>query len=585
MGRVLIRGGTVFDGRGGEGRRADVQIDDGRVTAIGEVSAAPGAEEIDASGGWVTPGFIDLHTHYDAELELAPALGESVRHGVTTALIGSCGLGMAVGRPSDLADMFCRVEGIPRETVAPLFERIKDWDTPTDYLAHLKGLSIGPNVTAMLGHSTIRAHVMGLGRSLSHDERPSRDELARMTGLLEEALDQGYLGLSINTLPWDKMDGDDYRSRPTPSVFGTWGEYRALTRVLRRRGRVFQGVPNISTKLNVLLFCLESIGLVRPTLKTAMISMVDAKADRLACPLVGHLTRVLNRWFGADIRFQSLPNPFDMWVDGLEVPVMEEFGAGTEALHVRDPAERSALLRDPDFRRRFKKHWRNRLVGRAYHRDFDEPRIVACPDASVVGKTFGEIARAEGKEPEDAFLDLAAAHGNALRWYTVLGNDRPDMLRWIVDHPSVLIGFSDAGAHLRNMGFYNFPLQLLRMVRDAEREGRPLMSTGRAVWRLTREIADWLDIEAGVIAPGAAADLVVVDPEGLDDSLDTLVEAEMPELGGLRRIVRRNDRAVRAVLINGRPAWQDSAFAEGLGAEPGYGRVIPARGAPGSGDR
>ncbi|HWB73558.1 MAG TPA: amidohydrolase family protein [Nannocystaceae bacterium] len=124
---LVLKGGTVFDGRGGPRRVADVGIRGDRVVAISERSLPIGERTrvVDATDRWVTPGFIDIHTHYDAEIEVAPALSESVRHGVTTVVTGSCSLSMAVGRPRDLADMFCRVEGIPRTVVAPLFERIK----------------------------------------------------------------------------------------------------------------------------------------------------------------------------------------------------------------------------------------------------------------------------------------------------------------------------------------------------------------------------------------------------------------------------------------------------------------------------
>lgn len=574
----LIRGGTVFDGSGRDGVLADVLVQDGRVSAVAPGLLAPeGARVVDATGAWVAPGFVDLHTHYDAELEIAPALTESVRHGVTTVLVGSCGLSMAVGTPADLADMFCRVEGVPRAEVLPLLERVKDWADPPGYLDHLERAPLGPNVTSLLGHSALRAHVMGLGRSLDGGVRPSEDELARMERMTDEALSAGYLGLSINTLPWDKMDGDRFRSRPTPSVFGTWSEYRRLARVLRRRGAVLEGVPDLSTGFNVVLFLAASAGLGRRPLKTMIIALIDSKATRGIHRAAGAVVEVGNRLLNARLRMQALPNPFDLWVDGLEVPVVEEFAAGTAALHESDPSARAALLRDPDYRRRFARDWTNRFLGRAYHRDLFEARIVHCPDRSLDGKSFGEIAKERGQAPLDVFLDLQAEHGNELRWYTVVGNDREEELRWILTRPSILVGFSDAGAHLRNMGYYNFPLRMLKRVRDAERAGRPFMSTGRAVQRLTSEIADYLSIDAGRLEVGRRADVVVVDPEGLNDDVERIEEAEMPGFPGLRRLVRRNDSAVRAVLVGGRLAWDGASATEGLGRERGFGTVLRAR--------
>ena len=251
---TLIRGGTVYDGTGAAGRPADVLIgDEGTVVEIGPALAAPeSAEVVDATGCWVTPGFIDLHTHYDAELEVAPSLSESLRHGVTTALIGSCGLSMVLGEPEDLADMFCRVEGIPRDLVLPLLEDIVDWKTPGEYVEHLDGLALGPNLIAMMGHSTLRAHVMGLGRSLDRSVTPTEGELVEMEALVTDSIDAGLLGLSVNLLPWDKMGGTRYRSNPTPSVFARFAEYRRLAEVARAGHAVKRQSQKHNTQTTIL---------------------------------------------------------------------------------------------------------------------------------------------------------------------------------------------------------------------------------------------------------------------------------------------------------------------------------------------
>ncbi|MFP5308279.1 MAG: N-acyl-D-amino-acid deacylase family protein [Actinomycetes bacterium] len=568
-GTTVIRGGSLHDGTGAPARPADVVLRDGVVAEVLPPGApAPSGDVVDAAGCWVTPGFVDLHTHYDAEVEVSPGLTESVRHGITTVLMGSCGLSMAVGEPEDLADMFCRVEGIPRTEVLPLLERIVTWTTPGEYLDHLASLPLGPNVTTMLGHSTIRAHVMGLDRALADDVDPSRDELLAMGRLLRAACEDGFLGLSINTLPWDKMDGPRFRSLPTPSVYASWDEYRFFTRILRRYGAILQGVPNVSTKVNLLRFIAESAGLGRrDPLRTMIISLADLRFDRTVAPTVGALARLCNTVLGGDLRLQSLPVPFDMFVDGLEVPVIEEFGAGTTALSRLDPDDRAGLLRQPEFRERFRREWTAWLPGRAYHRDLDEARVLDCPDAAVVGRSFGEIARERDEDPVDTFLDLQAEHGEKLRWYTVVANDRIERLRWIMDHPDVLIGFSDAGAHLRNMAFYNFPLRMLKRVREAEQAGEAFMTPERAVHRCTQELAEYLGIAGGVVAPGAPADVVVLDPVALDGpAVEDVHEAPM-EGFGLRRYVRRNDDVVRATFVNGHALWRDGAATASLGTE------------------
>ncbi len=574
---LLIRGGRVFDGTGAPSVEADVLVRDGIVAAIGIGLDAPeGATVLDATGRWVTPGFVDLHTHYDAEVEMAPALGESVRHGITTVLVGSCGLSFAVGTPEDLADQFCRVEGVPRETVLPLLEKIKDWDSPASYLDHLDELPLGPNVTALLGHSAVRADAMGLGRSVDDDARPTDAELARMDRHLDEALDAGYLGMSFNTLPWDKLDGDRFRSRATPSVYARWSEYRHFARRLRQRGRILQMVPDLQGRWNIGVIHAMSAGVRRPPLRTMIISMIDTRAFRGAHKVAGRISSFFNERLHADIRWQSLPQPFELWVDGLEVPVMEELGAGTEALHETDPEARRRKLTDPAFRERFKKQWSNPIAPKAWHRDLGEPRIIDCPDPTLVGRTFADVADERGVDALDCFLDLQVEFGNDLRWYTVVGNDRVRELEYVVAHPAVLMGFSDAGAHLRNMAYYDFPLHLLRLVRRAEAEGRSVMSIERAVHRLTGEIAEFLGIDAGRLAVGRRADLVVVDPDALDGRLDDISEEEMVGMPGLRRLVRRHDACVPAVVLNGRLAWSDGAFAAGFGDQQGYGRVLRA---------
>jgi N-acyl-D-aspartate/D-glutamate deacylase len=339
---------------------------------------------------------------------------------------------------------------------------------------------------------------------------------------------------------------------------------------------VLQAVPNISTKVNFPLFLALSAGLFRRALKTTVISMMDVRADRMAFRLAGWMSRIANRLFGADFRLQALPNVFDLWADGIDLVVFEEFEAGAAALHLEDAVARADLLRDPEYRARFRKQWNNRWLPRAFHRNFTHSTILECPDASVVGKSFAEVAEERGVEAIDVFLDLVVEYGKKLRWYTVMGNDRPQWLEKIVAHPDILIGFSDAGAHLRNMAHYNFPLRLLKLVRDAEQRGEAFMTPQRAVQRLTSEIGDWLGIDAGTLAVGKRADVVVVNPEALDDSLDAIHEQEVPGFQGLRRLVRRNDEAVDAVLVAGRVAARSGQVKSEVGKVQGYGSVLRA---------
>lgn len=575
---ILVRGGLVFDGSGAAPAKRDVGIAGGSVVAIAESLEGTNAREtIDARGAWVTPGFLDVHTHYDAELLAAPALSESIRHGVTTVTIGSCSISTILADAEDCSDMFTRVESIPRSEVLPLLRQHKTWSSPRGYVDHLERHPLGANVTAFLGHSDLRARVLGLGRSLDPEVRPTEEELRQMERWIEEALDVGMLGLSTMTNPWDKVDGDRFRSKALPSTYATWSEYRRLNRILRRRGRILQSAPNITTKVNALAFLLESMGLFgKETLKTTLITLADAKTSPGLHRVLGALTRFVNRFLRADLRWQTLPVPFEVYADGIDLVVFEEFGAGEAALHLVDEVERNALLSDEAYRRRFRKDYEKKWSPRVWQRDFHDALVVGAPDATLIGRSFGAIAEERGLHPVDLFLDLVVEHGTRLRWRTTIANHRPAEVARMIAEPAALVGFADSGAHIRNMAFYSFPLRMLRFVRDADRRGQPVMSIARAVHRLTGELADWLDVDAGHLAIGRRADLVVVDPEGLDDRLDAYHEAPMEGFGGLSRMVNRSDGAVRSVVVNGRIAYRDGAFAGDLGSSRGFGRFLPA---------
>ncbi|SDT94186.1 N-acyl-D-aspartate/D-glutamate deacylase [Pseudomonas pohangensis] len=575
---VLIKNGLFFDGTGAPGAIRHIGIRDGKVAAISSTpldeTACP--QVIDASQRWVTPGFVDMHTHYDAELVAAPALKESIRHGVTTVMIGSCSISMVLSGAEDCSDLFTRVESVPREHVLPLLKERKTWSSAREYAAFLDQHPLGPNICSFLGHSDLRVAVLGLARSVDASYKPGEAELQRMEQLLEEALDEGLLGLSSMTNPWDKLDGDRERSKSLPSVYAPWREYARLNKVLRRRQRIHQGAPNLVTKLNVLAFLWDSMGLwLRKPLKTTLITLMDVKADPWLAPMLGPLTRWVNRLTRADFRWQTLPVPFETYADGMEFVVFEEFPAGEAALHLVSHDLRSELFRDPQYRRRFREDVDKRFGPRVWHRDFDDAWIVACPDQSVVGKSVGELARQRNQHPGDLFLDLLVEHGPQLRWRTVLANHRPEVVKKLVAEPSTLIGFADSGAHIRNMAFYNFALRLLKLVRDAGLSGKPVMPIEKAVWRLTGELGQWFGVDAGVLAVGKRADLVVLDPQRLDDSLGQYHEAPMEAFGGLQRMVNRGS-AVDCVLINGCVAFADEQFADDLGKTRGFGQFLRA---------
>jgi N-acyl-D-aspartate/D-glutamate deacylase len=190
----------------------------------------------------------------------------------------------------------------------------------------------------------------------------------------------------------------------------------------------------------------------------------------------------------------------------------------------------------------------------------------------VIGKSFGQVGVERGGpgrpvHPVDAFLDLVLEHGDGLRWRTTISNHRPELLKKLAADPGVQMGFSDAGAHLRNMAFYNMGLRLLRHVVSAERAGKPFMSVEHAVHRLTGELADWYGLDAGHLRVGDRADLVVLDPQRLDDSLETYAEEPVDQYGGLCRMVNRNDRTIDLVMVAGRAVFEHGRPTSVLGNE------------------
>ncbi|MGJ8670509.1 MAG: N-acyl-D-amino-acid deacylase family protein [Oceanococcus sp.] len=575
---VIIKNGLYFDGSGADGVVRHLAISGGRVRCV---SATPldeaGCKQvIDAQGRWVTPGFIEPHSHYDAEIIAAPELPESVRHGVTTVMTGICSISMVCAEVEDCSDLFTRVEAVPREVVLPLLHEKKTWTRPSEFRAFFDQHPLGPNLAAFLGHSDLRAACMGLVRSVSK-EKPTEAELQKMEALLEEALDEGFLGLSTMTTKLDRIDGDRAWAAPLPSTFARWSEYRRLHRILRRRGRVLQSAPDAVGKINVFAFLWESIGWVRSAMKISLLTALDLKAQ----PFLHLITRtagwVANIGLGANLRWQFLPAPFVIYAYGLD---FNSFGELADARILRDfknPDEPYEEAKKPEFRTTLRKNMKAVLTAGLWHREFADGWVVECPDESLVGKNFAEIGQIQNKDAVDAFLDLAIKYKEGLRWGTQFSAGREKVVRGLCRDPWIHVGFADSGAHLKNLASYNFPLCFLKHIVDADRKGEPFMSIGKAVHRLTGELADWYGIDAGSIREGDRADIAIVNPDGLTDEVLKMCDADFPAFE-MQRLVNRNDDAIDATLINGRVAYQRGVgFADDLGKVQGYGQFLKAQ--------
>jgi N-acyl-D-aspartate/D-glutamate deacylase len=567
---LTILGGTVFDGSGAAPIAADVGIRDGKVAAVAP-GLPDGTRTIDARDKWVLPGLIDVHTHYDAEVLLSPGLGESVRHGTTSIVLGNCSLSTVYSEPDDCADMFARVEALPWQIVHDSVKEAKTWSGPAEYVKAVDSLPLGANVAAFIGHSDIRAAVLGLGQSVDADYRPTRAEIDRMRQMLTDALDAGFLGLSTLRSSFSKLEGTRFPARQLPSTYATWSEFNALNSVLRKRGRVHQSTPNLARQAEVARYLAQSLGRgFRRPLKTTLIAAADVKSDRKAARLTVLAADLTNR-VGGDFRWQHLPVPFEMYADGVDLVVFEEFGSGSAALNFRDEMSRGRLLADESYRRQFRKDMTKKFGPKVWSRDLSDAEIVSCPDPTVVGRSFADVAAARGIEPADALLDLTVEHGARLRWRTVVANDRADVLDRLQRSPNVQIGFSDSGAHLRNMAFYNSGLRMLERVQH-----RRSMPVETAVRRLTGELADWYGLDAGYLREGKRADVTVIDPAGFDGSSSAYAEAPYPGAPDVKRMVNRNDELVAATIVGGHIVYTAGEFAPGFGTDLHAGRFLQA---------
>lgn len=542
---LIIRQGRVFDGTPGPSREADVLIEGGRVLKIEANSPARGRQEIAASGHWVMPGAIDIHTHYDAEVEVAPGLLESLQHGVTSLIFGNCSLSLALGNAEDMIDLFARVENLPRATLAKWLDGKVDWRTPGQYYEHLERLALGPNIATLMGHSNLRLAVLGKTRSL----KPTRldwGEKNALRSLAHEAMEAGYLGLSIDMLQWHRWKGFKYNGASAPSHYARMSEFRLLADVLRQHDRVLQATPDAGRRYLVPLLALLSHGLGRNPLRMSMLTSLDFTNNRRLGPMTRRLASVINDGLRGNLRFQSLSVPFELWSDGCNTPVFEEMQASACLMNADSAAQRQLLYRDSDWRRQLRREWLSRF-GASFHKDLARMQIVGCPDAALIGQSFADVALRRGQAAVDTFIDLISEYDEHIRWHSVIANDRPAEMRRYLQHPYIQLGFSDAGAHNRNLAFQNSHLWFLRdclLHRDA-------LPIEKAVWRITGELADWFGMDAGYLQEGRVADVLVLDPHALKADLSGPQETTDPRFDGAMRMVTRSGRAVQQVIVGG----------------------------------
>ena len=602
---LLIRGARVFDGTGAAPIVEDLAIRDGRIAARGSSLAPERAERVvDAAGRWLMPGLLDIHTHLDLEVELAPGLPESVRHGTTTVVVGNCSLGTAFGsqrRNGDdpILDCFTRVENMPKSVLRKVVDRMH-WQSTGEYLEHLDQLPLGPNIVPLLPHSMLRIEAMG-STDAAVTREPTATERARMRELLADAMAQGYAGMSTDSIPFHYLANDPHRSERIPAQHASWSELKELLDVVRSADRVWQCTPDASNRAATFLrFFLTSGRLFGKPLRTSALTAVDLTHERNTHKLFPIIANLLNsRLLQGRFHFQVLATPFRMYAEGAMCPIFEEFESSRRlmAIDIEDDAARRSEMQTDEFGAVFVREWHDAGAVRTFNRDLDSLTIDRVPVGEWCGETFGAlyrrlrafqagdatVARSDAERAAlaelpagiaregDFLLHLIRRYDRDLRWYFIVANDRPAILRDLLFHPHMLPGFNDSGAHLINLAFFDGNLLTLQI---AARESLEMVA--KAVRRLTREPAEFFGVDAGKLDVGAQADLVLIDPEALR-TYDTDANRRMVyrDIFEHEQLVNRSDGVVAAVYIAGEQVWDGAAFSPVLGAKR-LGRALRA---------
>ena len=604
----IIQGGLVFDGSGAAPEAKDIAIRGGKITEISDhIKNQTGDTIIDATGKWVMPGLVDVHTHYDLELEIAPGLPESVRHGTTTVVMSNCSLGLAFGSQrvngdDPIVSCFARVENMPKDVLRHAADKVY-WNNSAEYLEHLDKLVKGPNVVPMIPHSMLRIEVMGLSESVSRE--PTDSELESMKALLKTGMKEGYAGFSTDALPFHFLANDPNRQKQIPTQFAKYDELKTLTQIVRDHDRVWQATPPKDSALGTLkTFMLTSGRLHGKPLKTTVVAAMDVHANRNLIRLGKTLSRLMNSSFlKGKFHLQALASPFKIWADNMYSPLSEEIDELREIVEIdlEDQDARMKLLSDPEYIKRFKAMWMKgktgfgparwrrklRLEDYAFRRDIDEMMIETCPVKDWEGMSFGDVFRGlktnalSGKPYADFFgriddeadfvLAMLRAFDLDIIWSTVSANRDPAMIKKLLMDPLLLPGFNDSGAHLTNMAFYDCNLRALKI---ASEDG--LDAVSYMVRRLTKDVSDIFGVKAGRLAPESPADLIMINPQTLADyDGEANVKRIHRDAFGHEQLVNRSDGVVDLVIINGRIAWKETNFTPEFTKVP-MGRLLKA---------
>jgi N-acyl-D-aspartate/D-glutamate deacylase len=544
MSEIAIRGGTVVDGTGAPGVAADVLVRDGRVAEIGTGLTA--ARELDASGCVVAPGFIDIHTHYDAQVFWDPALTPSCFHGVTTVVAGNCGFTIAPTRPDG------------RETIALTLENVEDmnpetlgagipWDFETfpEYLASVERRGSVLNYAAYVGHTALRLFHMG---AAAYERAATREEVAAMAASVREAMEAGAVGLATSFAPTHVgMDG-----KPVCSRLAEPSEFEALAMELSRLGRgVIEATLGTGFGFEEIYEFQRRVGV--PLTYTALLAIPGLWQH-------GSQVHAAERGRGTAVWPQISCRKITMQVQMKEPFPFDQADCFAE-LHAGSREERIARYRDPAWRARALEALANTpLPTRWENFELAESEV----HAGLVDRRLVDIAKDRGISPLDAIIELSLDEDLETRFRYIQANDDEAGIEHLLQQEQMALGLSDAGAHVGMLCDAPLPTDLLgNWVRE-----RGVLPLERAVHKLSGEpAAIFRFADRGVLRAGAHADVCVFDPATVAPGPIRRVR-DFP--ADADRLTADAPEGIRHVLVNGTPIHEDGvSHAVGLEQRPG----------------
>ena len=614
---TLIKNAKVFN-NGDVPVVQDVAIANGKIIARGkDLTASNVGRVVDAEGLWLMPGLFDIHTHYDLELEVAPGLPESTRHGTTSVVIANCSLGLAFGSQRDgtndpIVSCYARVENIPKTVLKDCADSIT-WDNPKAYLDHLEQLNLGPNVAVLFPHSMLRIDAMGFDNSVTRD--PTSAELNSMADTLSEALKSGYAGFSTDALPFHYLAAQPHCEKTIPTQFAKYGELKQLAQVVREQESTWQATPPKDSVIGTLrTFLLTSGRLHGKPLRTTVVAALDIANNWKLSRMVKTLSKLLNSSLvRGDFHMQALGAPFKIWSDGAITPIAEEIPElrRLNETDLEDREARQKIMHEPDYIKSFKSMWMRgkqgwnldrlkrkfNLEDFAFNRTLADMTVDRCPQKNWEGMDFQSVfdrvvlikqdqcqepvTKAEQKlvqkdffwiaDEGDFMLQMLRSFDTDLTWSTVTANRDLKVVRELLMNPKLLPGFNDSGAHLTNMAFYDVNLRSLQLAAQGGDKDVSYM-----VKRLTKDAADVFGVAGGTVDEGDVADLILIDPEQLanydgEGNVQRIHREEFQH----EQLVNRSDGVVPFVMIGGHAAWENNEFTSDLGQKP-MGRLLRA---------